>query len=81
MTAVFGILNYMDAWYPEVFTRRWGWDARLTGTVNGTASLTAGPLGMIAAGFWSGRMLRKGQPDACLRLTAYAAAGMGLVLG
>jgi MFS family permease len=80
-SAVLGILSYMDAWYPELFIRRWGWDARLTGTVNGAASLTAGPLGMIAAGVWSGRLLRAGQSDACLRLTAYAAAGMGLAAG
>ena len=72
-SALIGVMSYMDAWYPELFIRTWHWDARLTGSVNGTASLTAGPLGMLAAGWWSARVLKSGQIDACLRLTAYAA--------
>jgi MFS family permease len=73
-SALLAVMSYMDSWYPELFVRTWHWDARLTGSVNGGASLTAGPLGMLAAGWWSARMTRSGRSDACLRLTAYAAA-------
>jgi MFS family permease len=70
-SAAFAIMNYMDAWYPELFIRSWGWDVQSTGLVNGMASLTAGPVGMLTAGYVSGRMIRNGQTDACLRLTVY----------
>lgn len=73
-SAAFAVMNYMDAWYPELFIRTWGWDVRSTGLVNGVASLTAGPLGMLTAGYLSGRMIRNGQTDACLRLTVYVVA-------
>jgi hypothetical protein len=71
-SATLSIITFMDSWFPELFVRTWGWSPKLTGSVNGVAALTAGPLGMMTAGFLSSRMLRKGQPDACLRLTFYA---------
>jgi MFS family permease len=77
-SAMFSVMSYTDAWFPELFIRTWGWGAQQTGFVNGAASLIAGPLGMLAAGWWSSRMIQKGQGDACLRLTAYAAAGIAL---
>ena len=77
-SAMFSILSYTDAWFPELFIRTWGWGPQRTGLVNGAASLIAGPAGMIAAGWWSSRMIVRGQSDACLRLTAYAAAGVAL---
>ncbi len=73
-SAVFAVLSYMEAWFPELFIRTWGWNAQQTGLVNGAASLTAGPLGMLTAGLWSSRLLRRGKVDACLRLTVYVAA-------
>lgn len=73
-SAMLAVMSYMDAWYPEVFIRTWGWDVQLTGTVNGATSLTAGPLGMLAAGWLASRMIRRGQVDACLKVTACAAA-------
>jgi len=72
-SATLAIITFMDAWYPELFVRTWGWNARLTGSVNGAAALTAGPIGMLTAGYLSVRMLKQGQIDACLRLTAFAA--------
>lgn len=75
-SAMFSILSYTDAWFPELFIRTWGWGPQRTGLVNGAASLIGGPLGMLAAGWWSSRMIQRGQSDACLRLTAYAAAGI-----
>jgi MFS family permease len=62
-SALIGVMSYMDAWYPELFIRTWHWDARLTGSVNGAASLTAGLLGMLTAGWWSARMLKSGRID------------------
>jgi MFS family permease len=73
-SAVISVLSSMDAWYPELFIRKLGWDAAQTGHVNGVTSLTAGPLGMLAAGWLSSRMIARGQSDACLRLTAWSAA-------
>jgi MFS family permease len=73
-SAVLSILSNIDNWYPELFIRTWGWSARVAGVVNGTASFTAGSLGMLTAGFWSSHLLRRGKSDACLRLTVYIAA-------
>jgi MFS family permease len=73
-SATLAVITFMDAWFPELFVRTWGWSARLTGSVNGAAALTAGPIGMLTAGYLSARMLKNGQIDACLRLTAFAAA-------
>ncbi len=77
-SAMLAIMSYMDAWYPELFIRTFHWNVAQTGHVNGLASLTAGPLGMLSAGWLSSRMIARGQGDACLRLAIYAAGGMGL---
>jgi MFS family permease len=77
-SAILSVLSYSDAWYPELFIRVWGWDARSTGLVNGASSLIAGPAGMLAAGWISSRMLQRGEPEACLRLAGYASAGIGI---
>lgn len=77
-SAMLAIMSYMDAWYPELFIRTFHWNVAQTGHVNGLASLTAGPLGMLSAGWLSSRMIARGQGDACLRLATYAAAGMGV---
>lgn len=77
-SALFSILGYADAWYPELFIRTWGWTAAHSGWVNGTASLTAGPLGLLFAGWCSSRLIAAGRVDACLRLTALGAIGITL---
>lgn len=77
-SALFSILGYADAWYPELFIRTWGWSAAHSGWVNGTASLTAGPLGLLFAGWCSSRLIAAGRVDACLRLTALGAIGITL---
>ncbi|WP_245638364.1 spinster family MFS transporter [Croceicoccus bisphenolivorans] len=76
--ATFSVLSYTDNWFPELFIRSWGWGAQRTGLVIGSVSLVAGPLGMLAAGWWSSRMIERGQVDGCLRLTAYAAAAIAV---
>lgn len=74
--AFFSVLAYADSWYPELFIRTWGWDVEHSGRINGASSLIAGPLGLIFSGWFSSRMLEKGQSDACLRLTAFGALGI-----
>lgn len=74
--AFFSVLAYADSWYPELFIRTWGWDVEHSGRINGASSLIAGPLGLIFSGWYSSRMLEKGQLDACLRLTAFGAIGI-----
>lgn len=76
--ALFSILAYADTWYPELFIRTWGWSVELSGRVNGASSLTAGPLGLVFAGWCSSRMMAKGRTDACLRLTAFGALAVGV---
>lgn len=76
--AFFSILGYADTWYPELFIRTWGWTPSMAGSVNGTASLVAGPLGLLFAGWMSSHMLKRGQVDACLRLTAFGALAMAV---
>jgi MFS family permease len=75
-SALFSILGYTDAWYPELFIRTWGWTAQESGMVNGASSLIAGPLGLLFAGWYSSRLLSQGRVDACLRLTALGAVGI-----
>lgn len=75
-SALFSILGTADTWYPELFIRTWGWSAAHSGFVNGAASLTAGPLGLLFAGWYSSRLIAAGRVDACLRLTAWGALGI-----
>lgn len=77
-SAMLAIMSYMDAWYPELFIRTFHWNVAQTGHVNGMASLTAGPLGMLSAGWLSSRMIARGRIDACLRLAIYAAIGLSV---
>ncbi len=76
--ALFSVLGYSDAWYPELFIRTWGWTAAQSGLVNGASSLIAGPTGLLFAGWYSSRLIARGQVDACLRLTALGAIGITL---
>ncbi len=75
-SALFSILGYTDAWYPELFIRTWGWTPSQSGLVNGASSLIAGPLGLVFAGWYSSRLIAAGRLDACLRLTAFGALGI-----
>jgi MFS family permease len=77
-SALFSILGYTDAWYPELFIRTWGWSPSRSGLVNGASSLIAGPLGLLFAGWYSSRLIAAGRIDACLRLTAFGAIGITL---
>ncbi|WCM29477.1 MFS transporter [Sphingomonas sp. QA11] len=77
-SAMLAIMSYMDAWYPELFIRTFQWNAAQTGHVNGLASLSAGPIGMLSAGWLSSRMIARGRSDACLRLALYAAIGLSV---
>lgn len=72
------ILSYLDAWYPELFIRMHGWDAEQAGWVNGLASLTAGPAGMIFAGWYSSRCIARGQVDACIMMATVCAIGLSI---
>jgi MFS family permease len=71
--ALYSVTTYTDIWYPELFIRTWDWTPAQSGMVNGASSLIGGPIGLLAAGWYSGRLLNKGVNDACLRLTAYGA--------
>ncbi len=75
-SALLAEISYEDVWYPELFIRTWHWSAAQAGLVNGVASLTTGPLGLLAAGWWSSRILSSGRNDAPLRLSVIAAAAM-----
>jgi MFS family permease len=72
------ILSYLDAWYPELFIRMYGWHADEAGRVNGLASLTAGPAGMVFAGWYTSRLIKRGRSDACLSLAMFGAIGLGI---
>jgi MFS family permease len=75
---LYSVLGYADTWYPELFIRTWGWDAAHAGRVVGLSSIIAGPLGLVFAGWYSSRMMSRGQPDGCLRLCAYGAIAITL---
>jgi MFS family permease len=78
-SGLYSILGYTDnAWYPELFIRTWGWTPRHVGLVNGMSSLIAGPLGLIVAGWWAGRLFAHGGVDASLRVMAYGALAITL---
>lgn len=75
-SVMFSLIAYTDFWYPELFIRTWGWTARETGRMNGISSVIGGPLGLLFVGWYSSRALARGQSDACLKLTAWAALGI-----
>lgn len=77
-SGLYSILGYTDTWYPELFIRTWGWTPAHAGWVNGTASLVAGPCGLIVAGWWASRLIARGRIDASLRCTAYGALAITL---
>jgi len=74
--ALYSIIAFGDSWYPELFIRTWGWTPRHAGGVIGVATLTAGPLGMIFAGWYSSRLIAAGKVDACLWLMGLGALGI-----
>lgn len=76
--ALYSIIAFGDSWYPELFIRTWGWTPRHAGLVIGAATLTAGPLGMLFAGWYSSRLIAAGKVDACLWLMGLGALGITL---
>ena len=71
--ALYSIIAFGDSWYPELFIRTWGWTPRHAGGIIGAATLTAGPVGMIFAGWYSSRLITAGKVDACLWLMGLGA--------
>jgi len=71
--ALYALIAFGEAWYPELFIRTWGWSPRHAGLVIGAETLIVGPLGMIFAGWYSSRLIAKGKVDACLWLTGLGA--------
>ena len=76
--ALYALIAFGDAWYPELFIRTWGWNARQAGLVIGSETLVMGPIGLIFGGWYSSRLIAKGKVDACLRLTGLGALGISL---
>lgn len=76
--ALYALIAFGDAWYPELFIRTWGWTPRHSGLMIGSETLIVGPLGMIFAGWYSSRLIAKGRVDACLWLTGLGALGITL---
>jgi MFS family permease len=61
----------------EFFVRRHGWTRTEIGLTYGTISMVTGIAGSVWAGYYAGRLLRRGVADAAMRLTL----GCTLVLG
>lgn len=76
--ALYALIAFGDAWYPELFIRTWGWNARQAGLLIGSETLIFGPLGLIFAGWYSSRLIARGKVDACLWLTGLGALGISL---
>jgi MFS family permease len=76
--ALYALIAFGDAWYPELFIRTWGWSPRHSGLVIGAETLIVGPVGVIFAGWYSSRLIAKGKVDACLWLTGLGALGITL---
>ena len=67
-------------WATAAFERVHGWTPGQTGRPLALILLTFGCLGMYAGGLWSDRWLKKGVPEAPLRVGAFAGIGTLLFL-
>jgi MFS family permease len=59
-------------WVYELFVRKHDWSRTDIGLSFGSISMVTGILGSLLAGYFAGRMLRRGTKDAALRLTLLA---------
>ncbi|MEZ5595594.1 MAG: MFS transporter [Pseudomonadales bacterium] len=59
------------AWIVEFYVRNHGWTRTEIGLTYGTVSMVVGIAGSILAGFWAGRWIAQGRPDATLRIVMW----------
>lgn len=62
-----------SSWVPEFYIRTYGWDARFTGTMYGSAVMIFGTAGILFGGYLGGRLAAKGHVDAKMRAGLIAA--------
>jgi MFS family permease len=67
-------------WAPAFLVRRHGWQAQDVGYVIGVMFLVAGPLGILAGGLVTQRLLRRGVQDAALRVLRVGALCMAAII-
>ncbi len=59
------------SWLVEYYVRNHEWSRTQTGLVYGSIAMFVGILGSVLAGYWAGRLIRRGTPDATMRLVFY----------
>jgi MFS family permease len=59
------------SWLVEYYVRNHEWTRTQTGLTYGAIALIVGIAGSVLAGYWAGRLIRKGTPDATIRLVLY----------
>jgi MFS family permease len=74
---VFAMVNYaIAAWIPTLFARTYGWPESRTGRVMGILTMTVGVLGVVAGGWATDRIGRRGRIDGPWLVGIVGAIGM-----
>jgi len=74
--ALIAMVNYgWAAWVPTFLQRTHGWSVTRAGVVYGSWTMTLGVAGVVVGGWLGDVLLRRGYPDAKLRVGILAAAG------
>jgi MFS family permease len=63
-------------WIPALFERTYGWDAARASRVQGLLTMSIGVVGVLAGGWVTDAIVRRGRIDAPLRVGMLGAAGM-----
>jgi MFS family permease len=73
--AILALVAYgAGAWMPTFLIRTYGWSPSTVGTWYGAVTLTAGPLGVVAGGWWADHLYSRGRMDATMRAGVHAVA-------
>ncbi len=67
------IVAYSQFWFPAMFDRTWGWEARQYAVVNAVILLAVGPLTVNLAGAMSDKFTRRKLLDGPLRIMLFGA--------
>jgi MFS family permease len=64
------------SWLVEFYVRNHGWTRTEIGLTYGTIAMVVGIIGSVLAGYWAGRWIARGRPDATLRIVMWTSLAL-----
>jgi MFS family permease len=64
------------SWLLEFYVRNHGWTKTEIGLTYGAISMVVGIVGSVLAGYWAGRWIARGRPDATLRIVMWTSLAL-----